>query len=339
MSCIQACQEMITSTRAALLKVESAMAQLQQLEENATQEKALLQQERAQIERDRQQIEQDRQSLKAEKSAMVKNDVGPDSLVGLNFRGEKTIVMKRSVLCQIEGSMLAAMFSGRYENHLDHDKDGNVYVGYPPSVMMPLMDWLTACQEVPPEAQFPTVDIPKGQESMWDGVVKFLGLQSVLPPPSLKMFSGVQRNIKLGDLEGWVLALCKHCTELTTMGDFSLPGISWDSPVLVGAKKPDEDTLLLAAIGRHDVIATQSNPDRHHNGVFWTFNSHVFALSDAQLGLPNVSARAPIFGYATSVRHEDAGDAMYWSLRVGSFDGDVFEKIIMVPKKHASMSH
>jgi len=306
------------------------MVELQQCEEHIIQEKATLQHDRAKIEDDRQQIQKDREHLEAEKATMMSNGVGSNNLVGLNFRGEKTMVMKRSVLCQVEGSMLAAMFSGRYENNLDYDRDGNVYVGYPPSVMVPLMDWLTACQDAPTEAQCPHVDIPTCQQTIWDGVVKFFGLESVPAPPSLQMFNGVKRNLKISDLEGWHLALCKHCTELTTMADFSLPGISHDSPVLVGAKKPSEDRLLVAAIGRLDVIASQDNQDRHHNNVYWSLNDRVLAFCEEQVGisrLQNVDQSFVIAGHKGAC----------WS-----FHSDTaalkFEKIIMVPKKHSSLA-
>jgi len=277
MSCVQACQEMVTNAKTALLNLELAVAQLQQLEENVIQEKARLQLERTQLEYDRQQVEKHRENLEVEKASMMKNGVGPNNLVGLNFRGELTVVMKRSTLCQVEGSMLAAMFSGRYENNLDHDRDGNVYVGYPPTVMVPLMDWLTACQDMPLETKFPAIEIPNGLEIIWDGVVKFFGLESVLCPP--KVFSGVQQNLKITDLKGWRMAVCKHCTEMTTMADFKLPGVSPDSEVLVGAKKLGKDELILAAIGRLDVIATPGNDNRHHNNVYWSYHSLGFGFS------------------------------------------------------------
>jgi len=157
------------------------MTELQHCEGQMEQEKSRLEQERAAIESDRQQIEEDRKCLEAEKAVMMKNGIGQNSLVGLNFRGEKTVVMKRSVLCQIEGSMLAAMFSGRYEDNLDYDRDGNVYVGYPPSVMVPLMDWLTGRQDVPADAEFPDVKVPEGMGNIWDGAVSFLGFSQFFP--------------------------------------------------------------------------------------------------------------------------------------------------------------
>jgi len=313
---VQTSEQILTDARTALLNLASAMTQLEQLTQHITQEKAELQQQRAKIEEDRQQTQKDREHLDAEKATMIKNGVGPENFVGLNFRGEKTVVMKRSVLCQVERSMLAAMFSGRYESNLDYDNDGNVYVGYPPSVMMPLMDWLTVYQGALPEAQLPTVDIPKGFENMWDGVVKFFGLQTVLSSP--KFFSGVQQNLPLSDLKGWRMALCKPATELTTMADFNLPMVSQDSPVLVGAKHPGKDELLVAAIGRLDAVATPSKCEHQHNAVYWQLTDNGFSFCDRPFDsfvLSNLVYRS----YCN------------WSMKFRRQGGVPFEKVIMIP--------
>jgi len=313
---VQTCQHVLSNAKTALSNLETAMAQLERLTQHITQEKAELQQERAKLDEDRQQMQKDREHFEAEKATMITNRVRPENLVGLNFRGEKTIVMKRSVLCQIEGSMLAAMFSGRYESNLDYDRDGNVYVGYPPSVMMPLMDWLTAYQDVLPEAQLPTVDIPTGLENMWDVVVKFFGLESVLSSP--KIFRGVQQNLPISDLKGWRMALCKPATELTTMADFSLPMISQDTPVLVGAKHPGKDELLVAAIGRLDAVAMPGKCEHQHNDVYWQLTDHGFSFGDCKFdsfALSNLVYRS----YCN------------WSMKFRRQGSVPFEKVIMIP--------
>jgi len=310
------CQHVLTNAKTALSNLEAAMAQLEQLTQDITQEKAELQQARAKIEDDREQMQKDREHFEAEKATMIRDGCGPENLVGLNFRGENTIVMKRSVMCQVEGSMLAAMFSGRYESNLEYDKDGNVYVGYPPSVMMPLMDWLTTYQHAPSEAQLPIADITKGFENMWDGVVNFFGLESVLSSP--KTFSGVQQNLPISNLKGWRMALCKPATELTTMADFNLPMISHDSPVLVGAKHPGKDELLVAAIGRLDAVAMRSNGEHQHNDVYWHLTDHGFSFGDHKLdsyALSNLVYRS----YCN------------WSMKFKRQGTVPFEKVIMIP--------
>jgi len=150
--------------------------------------------------------------------------------------------------------------------------------------MVPLMDWLTGRQDVPADAQFPDVNVPVGMANVWDGAVNFFGLQSVLSPlPQLKMFSGVQTNLKFSDLSGWQMVLCKS-DEAMTMADFNVPGVPKDSVVLMGAKRPNEDELLLAAICRLDVIATLGNLDHHHTGVYRSLEDRYFAFANDPVG-------------------------------------------------------
>jgi len=327
MSCVEAVQHLLTNAKAALSNLEKAIAELQDQEKRISQEKEELQQERANIDHARQQIEKGRDQLETEKATMMKNGVGPNNLVGLNFRGEKTVVMKRSVLCQIESSMMAAMFSGRYEKNLDHDKDGNVYIGYPPSVMIPLMDWLTAFQDAPPDGKMPDMKVLPGHQDIWDGAVKFFGLESLFSPPrAARMFSGVKKRIKMSDLPGWRVALCKLANEIITVADFNLPGIAEDSHLLIGAKKTDEDELLVAAIGRRDfireVIATRGW-NQHHNDVYWGFTGKCFCLKDGR----------PVAGNASVNKNFFANNPVYmcWSFSNSDFVGPFFNKVILVP--------
>lgn len=40
--------------------------------------------------------------------------------------------MGRSILCKVEGSLLATMSSGRWEKSLCHDEDGAVFLDFDP---------------------------------------------------------------------------------------------------------------------------------------------------------------------------------------------------------------
>jgi len=282
--------------------------------------RAALEVEKAALEDEKAALEVEKATFKHEKATVVKNAASPKDLISLNFRGEKMVMMKRSVLCRIEGSLLEAMFNGRDEDSLEQDRDGNVYVGYPPAVMMPLMDWLTACQDVPPEEKLPAINTPMGYENIWKGAIKFFGLEAAVCPPV--MFSGVMNNVKINALKGWDIALCKHCTENPTLADFKLPGISQDSAVLVGAKKAGTDELIVAAIGRLDVIAKAGNFNLQHNGVYWTWVSDEFFLfSDHPLG-----------SFCASSNFAAAG-VCQWAVGANEtgVNSDEFEKIVMAP--------
>jgi len=94
--------------------------------------------------------------------------------------------------------MLAAVFSGRYENNMDYNNGGNVYIGYPPPLMIPLMDWLTTNQDASPDEQAPTLNIPPSHEDVWDGALSVsIGLESLFSrPPAAKMFNSVPKKCK-----------------------------------------------------------------------------------------------------------------------------------------------
>jgi len=315
-----ACQELLVNAKEALSNLEAAMIQLRNLETNLNQERVQLEQDRVRVNVDRQKVDKDRENFEAERTAMMKGGIAQGDLIGLNFRGEKQLMMKRSVLCQVEGSMLAAMFSGRYDDNLEHDKHGNVYISYPPAVMMPLMDCLTTCQDVPGGTQSPVIQIPKEYEKMWDGAVKYFGLESIEHPV---VFSGVKRDIKMRDLKGWRMEMCKPCTEPTTSADFRLPGIPADSAVLVGIRKKGSDELAVAAIGHPNIIAQSDSWDVQHNGVYWGWDQHFFTFSDSPLDT--------FYLYVDTLfcREVAVSNRYLWACRATHIID--FEKVIMVP--------
>jgi len=321
------CQELLAHAKAALSNLEKTMVQLQHLEENLNQQKVQQEEEHAKVEAERKQVEQDRRTLDVEKAAMMKNSVGSNDLIGLNFRGEKTVIMKRSVLCKVEGSMLSAMFSGRHEDNLDRDKDGNVYVSYPPSVMMPLMDWLTVCQDLPPEIKPPAIDIPQGQKRMWDGTLKLFGLEPIACPASApSVFSGLGTRIPIRALRGWTMAVRKRSKEPITWEDFSLTGISRDSLVLVGAKQPGTDELIMAAIGRLDVITTPGTRNRKHNKVYWSTSADLLCFTRSQF-----ARFVTTQGFNGRISHMSRHCEGFSFISPYQSRHDNFERIIMIP--------
>ena len=64
-------------------------------------------------------------------------------IIKLNVGGEK-LTTKRSTLCQIEGSLLASMFSGRWESNLERDEDGRVFLDFNPKFFILILDYLRA---------------------------------------------------------------------------------------------------------------------------------------------------------------------------------------------------
>jgi len=287
------------------------------------------------LKQEREALEADRVEFEVEKTAMMTCGIGPSDLIGLNFRGEKTITVKRSLLCQVEGSMLAAMFSGRYEDQLDHDKDDNVFVDYPPAVMMPIMDRLTLCRDWPPEKQLPSIAVPRGYEGIWDSAVNFFGLESLVQP-STTAFSGIKANVKITKLKGWAVAWCKPVSENVTWADFQLPQVPPESLALIGMKRRGEDELTVAAIGRLDIVTSRRNFEGariFHNGLHWYCSASHIVLSSApftgilgDVDVPDVVTGTLFLSMGT------LGSSAYFPLKSIPDPDHALERMLMIPE-------
>jgi len=63
-------------------------------------------------------------------------------VIQLNVGGSTNIAVLRRTLTQFEDSMLAAKFSGRWDDSLEKDRDGNIFVDQNPENFLRLIDYL-----------------------------------------------------------------------------------------------------------------------------------------------------------------------------------------------------
>merc|ERR1719414_7414 len=108
---------------------------------------------------------------------MLKLGVGNSDLIGLNFGGEQVVKVKRSLLLQFEGSMLASMFSGRYDDQLDRDEQGNAFFDYSAGLMVPLVEYLRLSRDTPRGEEVPLPHIEDERRGAWMAMLSFLGLK------------------------------------------------------------------------------------------------------------------------------------------------------------------
>eukprot|EP00812_Abedinium_dasypus_P004481 NODE_1558_length_1112_cov_334.112583.p1 GENE.NODE_1558_length_1112_cov_334.112583~~NODE_1558_length_1112_cov_334.112583.p1 ORF type:complete len:316 (+),score=73.80 NODE_1558_length_1112_cov_334.112583:83-1030(+) len=99
-------------------------------------------------------VEQERAELEAERCAMQALNRAPGGIVAISAGGT-TFKTRRATLCQVEGSMLAAMFSGRWDGSLTYDEQGAVFLDTSPPVFEAVLSHLRTlsldpCAE-PPE--------------------------------------------------------------------------------------------------------------------------------------------------------------------------------------------
>ena len=90
---------------------------------------------------------------------------------------DKKLTTKRSILCQVEeGSLLASMFSGRWEDALMRDNDSAVFLDFNPQYFVVILDYLRAKKIA--TAENPTA-LPKVSEDQLKNVnalLEYLGL-------------------------------------------------------------------------------------------------------------------------------------------------------------------
>ena len=121
------------------------------------------------------------QAYKAEKERMEAFVVSDDDIIDLNVGGQK-LTTTRSTLCQVEGSLLASMFSGRWEDSLKRDKDGAVFFDFNPQHVVLILDYLRQKKIASPENPAPLPKISEDQLQSFTNLVEYLGLNTEIVP-------------------------------------------------------------------------------------------------------------------------------------------------------------
>ena len=110
---------------------------------------------------------------------MVAVTMNNNDIIHLNVGGQK-MTTKRSTLCQVEGSLLASMFSGRWEDGLERDKDGCIFFDFNPQYFSLILDYLRAKKIETPEKPALLRKVPSEQLNNFDILVGYLGLKEEL---------------------------------------------------------------------------------------------------------------------------------------------------------------
>jgi hypothetical protein len=114
-------------------------------------------------------------------------------IVYLNVGGTK-MATKRSTLCQIEGSLLAAMFSGRWEHNVERDADGHVFLDFNPKLFAFVLDYLRAKKIETPSKPALLPPVALEDTVNFRSLVDYLGVeQNILNNPQ---GSGESKNDK-----------------------------------------------------------------------------------------------------------------------------------------------
>ena len=137
------------------------------------------------IEEERAKMRQEVEAYKAEKLRMKAVEVSDNDIINLNVGGTK-ITTKRSTLCQVKDSLLASMFSGRWETSLERDEDGCIFFDFNPQYFVLILDYLRAKRVATPENPAPLPKVPDDQAKNFNNLIEYLGLtDEIVPAPTL----------------------------------------------------------------------------------------------------------------------------------------------------------
>ena len=131
------------------------------------------------IEKEREKMKAEVEAYNAEKERMETVSVRDDDIIHLNVSGVK-LTTNRSTLCQVEGSLLASMFSGRWEDSVQRDQDGAVFLDFNPQHFTVILDYLRVKKIATPENPAPLPKVPVYQRKEFNILVEYLGLKDEL---------------------------------------------------------------------------------------------------------------------------------------------------------------
>ena len=137
------------------------------------------------VEGERAKMKAEIEAYQAEKQRMKAVDVSDDDIILLNVGGQK-FTSTRSTLCQVEGSLLAIMFSGRWEDSVKRDQDGAVFFDVNPQYFGYILDYLRAKKIATPENPAPLPEVPQNQEKNFSNLVEYLGLSKEIVPTEIE---------------------------------------------------------------------------------------------------------------------------------------------------------
>ena len=133
------------------------------------------------IEKEREKMKAEVEAYNAEKERMETVLVRDDDIIHLDVSGLK-LKTNRSTLCQVQGSLLASMFSGRWEDSVQRDQDGAVFLDFNPQHFTVILDYLRLKKIATPENPAPLPNVPEEQLKEFNILVEYLGLSDELMP-------------------------------------------------------------------------------------------------------------------------------------------------------------
>ena len=137
-------------------------------------------------------------TLNRDKSELF-GDRSDNDVLQLNVGGDRMAVLRRT-LTSVEGSMLASRFSGRWDDALEQDDDGNFFIDQPIELFRPMINYLRAKACETPLG--PPVKAPfhKDYELRQDfyRLVEYFGMSHGIYPTVIELHRGEPGSAEIG---------------------------------------------------------------------------------------------------------------------------------------------
>ena len=115
--------------------------------------------------------------------------------IQLNVGGQ-TFTTARSTLCRVEGSLLATMFSGRWEDSVERVQNGVVFLDFNPEHFSWILDYLRVKMISSPVNPAVLAEASKNQMKDFNTLLKYLGLSDeILPTPPTEVVQNGKFNV------------------------------------------------------------------------------------------------------------------------------------------------
>jgi hypothetical protein len=210
----------------------------------------------------------------AEKQRMKAVEVSDNDIIHLNVGGHK-LTTKRSTLCQVECSLLASMFSGRWEDSLESDQDGTIFFDFNPQYFVVILDYLRAKKIATPENPAPLPKVAEDQAKNFNNLLEYLGLSDEIVPaekvPSEKFNQHSSNEVTLQ--EGGTVAV-----HGPNNGHSYVLGENVHQQGIVRFKMKVESfqtkTWMLVGIAKADVVPPNNNSYQWPDSYGWALGQH-----------------------------------------------------------------
>mmetsp|Transcript_18233 Transcript_18233/g.32929 ORF Transcript_18233/g.32929 Transcript_18233/m.32929 type:complete len:346 (+) Transcript_18233:63-1100(+) len=173
----------------------------------------------------------------------VFGDKSDSDVLHLNVGGDTTMAVLRRTLTSVEGSMLASRFSGRWDESLEKDRNGNFFIDQPMELFKPMINYLRAkACEMPlgPPVKSPH---PKDYEMRQDfyRLVEYFGMTAGIYPTIIELHRGEpgsadigcyqDRSVKSSEWSTFTVQTQGHAREITSfevvLGNVERMQIGW----------------------------------------------------------------------------------------------------------------